>query len=330
MPASNSSKLKLLTLMQLLYDKTDDFHGLSMAKITEELAVRGIDAERKGLYRDIEALREHGMRIAKRRQDGEVVYAVEGRAFSLEEMIWLVDAVQSCPSLTEEITDALIERVKALASESQRKMLARRVDVPGRVKMRNESVLDNLDMLQQCLRKGKEALFRYFQIGPDGKREYRYEGGAYRVTPVRIVYSGTFYYLVAWNDNWEDFQTFRVDRMEDVAVGDGDATRNRRIAEYDPGQMEPIEFGMYGLGLVPVTLLLDADVVSMAYDKFGADATYYPTADGKCRVHAKVKAEAPFFGWAATFGNRMVIEKPKGVVDAYKQHLRECAERYGE
>ena len=38
MANENSTKRKLLTLMQLLYDKTDSFHGLSMAKIIEDPA----------------------------------------------------------------------------------------------------------------------------------------------------------------------------------------------------------------------------------------------------------------------------------------------------
>ena len=59
---------------------------------------------------------------------------------------------ESCPSLTDEMTGTLIAKGGPFASTSQREMLARRIDGPGRVKMRNESVLENLDVMQHAMR----------------------------------------------------------------------------------------------------------------------------------------------------------------------------------
>ena len=58
---AESQKLKLLYLMQMLYDETDDEHGLTTPELIEGLAERGIDAERKSVYRDIETLCSFGM-----------------------------------------------------------------------------------------------------------------------------------------------------------------------------------------------------------------------------------------------------------------------------
>ena len=54
-------KLKLLYLMRMLVDETDADQGLTMQQILEKLAEQGISAERKSIYRDIEALREFGL-----------------------------------------------------------------------------------------------------------------------------------------------------------------------------------------------------------------------------------------------------------------------------
>ena len=61
--AVNRQKLKLLYLMRMLEEETDAEQGLTMAQILERLEAQGITAERKGIYRDIEALREFGLDV---------------------------------------------------------------------------------------------------------------------------------------------------------------------------------------------------------------------------------------------------------------------------
>ena len=63
MASGSAQKLKVLHVMDILRTETDPEHGLTMPQLIERLAARGVDAERKGIYRDIETLREFGMDI---------------------------------------------------------------------------------------------------------------------------------------------------------------------------------------------------------------------------------------------------------------------------
>ena len=63
MSARFNQKIKLLYVMSIMLDKTDEEHGISMSEILEELSHYGVDAERKSIYDDIEALRSYGMEI---------------------------------------------------------------------------------------------------------------------------------------------------------------------------------------------------------------------------------------------------------------------------
>ena len=77
--AVNRQKLKLLYLMRMLEEETDAEQGLTMAQILERLEAQGITAERKGIYRDIEAharVRLGRARLPARRP---VEYALERR-----------------------------------------------------------------------------------------------------------------------------------------------------------------------------------------------------------------------------------------------------------
>lgn len=58
-----NQKLKLMRLMQIMMEQTDDNHSLTMEQILMELRKYGIAAERKSIYADIEALRLYGIDI---------------------------------------------------------------------------------------------------------------------------------------------------------------------------------------------------------------------------------------------------------------------------
>ena len=49
MSKSTNQKRKLLCLMQILLEQTDEDHFLPLARLTELLAQQGIEAERKSL-----------------------------------------------------------------------------------------------------------------------------------------------------------------------------------------------------------------------------------------------------------------------------------------
>ena len=63
MAKSSNQKLKLLYLLQILQERTDDEHGLSMQEIIAGLASYGIEAERKSIYSDLELLEQFGVDI---------------------------------------------------------------------------------------------------------------------------------------------------------------------------------------------------------------------------------------------------------------------------
>ena len=63
MPKSTNQKRKILYLMQILLEQTDEDHFLSLSQLTALLAQRGIEAERKSLYDDLEQLRQFGIDV---------------------------------------------------------------------------------------------------------------------------------------------------------------------------------------------------------------------------------------------------------------------------
>ncbi|MBR1865491.1 MAG: WYL domain-containing protein, partial [Lachnospiraceae bacterium] len=76
MARGTNQKLKLLYLMKILLEKTDDAHSLTLAEILDELSMYDITAERKSIYTDFEALRLYGMDIISEQRGRKVYYHV--------------------------------------------------------------------------------------------------------------------------------------------------------------------------------------------------------------------------------------------------------------
>ena len=68
MPKSSNQKLKLIYLMKILLERTDETHSITMPEIIEALAAYDISAERKSLYNDIESLRVYGLDVIGTRE----------------------------------------------------------------------------------------------------------------------------------------------------------------------------------------------------------------------------------------------------------------------
>ena len=65
--AKEISKERLLALLKILFEQTDDQQGLTMEEILSALEDAGISAERKALYRDFDALCKAGIEVSRLR-----------------------------------------------------------------------------------------------------------------------------------------------------------------------------------------------------------------------------------------------------------------------
>lgn len=79
MARAANQKLKILYILKLL-ERSDETHAVTMKEILGELSAHGIQAERKRIYDDLEALRRFGYPIvAKRGRMAGYYLAAEGR-----------------------------------------------------------------------------------------------------------------------------------------------------------------------------------------------------------------------------------------------------------
>lgn len=315
------AKLKTLYVMRILQDETDADHGLSLREIIERLGDYGIQAERKGLYSDIQTLREFGLDI-QTFQRNPVQYAIVRRDFTLSELMLLVDAVESCKFLTKRQSRALTTNLKLLASDHERALLDRRIHVPGRITSKTDSVFGSIDALHDAMRRKLKVEFMYYKYGLDGKRFATHDGKPHLVTPLGITFANGYYYLTAWNDDHECMTEYRIDRVEKLRVSDERATKNEQITHHEfEGDGHEL-FGRFVGDPVTATLLVNGDKAEIIMDRFGDAAEWYAQDDGTAKIVVKVPKSEPFFGWITGLGGTVRIHGPKSLLNEYRDYLR--------
>ena len=328
MAGSSKQKLKLLYIYRMLEQETDAKHGLSMADILQRLADEGIYAERKGIYRDLDVLRSFGLTI-NTIQRMPVEYTLERTGLSLPEIMLLVDAVQSSKFLTQRTSDKLVNRIRELANVREREQLVKAVHVDGRIKSQNESVFHNVDTIHEAIRSKRKIQFMYFKYDGAMNRTAQHGGKPYVLTPVQLVFSDGFYYLVTWSDKHEGFANYRVDRMRLLQVVDEPATRNERIANYGYEDFAYQSFGMFDGPIAKAKLHVRADAMDIVVDRFGRDVPVFTHEDGSADVSVTVRKSAQFFGWLAGMDGAIDLAGPKALVNEYHAWLKKLADGAG-
>ena len=158
--AVQNQKKKLLSLMQILKERTDENHLMSAADLCNALEEYGITAERKSIYSDIEALQDYGMDIVQKKGTNSGYY-VASREFELAELKLLVDAAQASKFITKKKTEELIKKLEGLTSRYEARQLQRDVYIYNRTKAQNETIFYNVDYVHDAMNANVQIRFQY-------------------------------------------------------------------------------------------------------------------------------------------------------------------------
>ena len=267
MPRSENQKLKLLYLKQFFEEKTDEDHPATMPEILAYLHARGVEAERKSIYTDFDALSDFGMDV--RKDERGKSYQWLDREFELPEVKLIIDSVASSKFLSEKKSDALIKKLGTLCSEHQRKELRRQVRVMGRAKSMNNSVLINVDQLHAAIAANTTVRFKYFHYNLKIERVYSRKGEVYEVSPWALLYDNDNYYLYAFVD--DDFRIYRVDRMASVEQGKNRRQGKEQFEKKDMAAYSKSTFGMFNGQEERVEMVFHNRMMDVVIDKFGKE-----------------------------------------------------------
>lgn len=327
MARSQKQKLKLLYLMQYLTQHSDEAHPVGIAQMAEMLAERGILAERKSLYADLEALREFGLDVVQTR--GKTVgYYVGTRDFELPELKLLVDSVQSSKFITQRKTLSLIRKIESLASVHDAAALQRQVYVRNRVKSMNESVYYNVDEISSAITADRKIRFLYFEYTVKKERRYRHDGAFYEVSPYALMWDDENYYMLAYDAQTASIRHYRVDKMAQISTLESFRDGKDAFRKVDMSAYSKKVFGMFAGEAETVRLRFSNHLAGAVIDRFGRDVMLIREDDEHFSVSIEAVVSPQFYAWVFGFGAEAEILSPAKVREGMAEMAREVTEQY--
>lgn len=320
MAKSAGQKLKLLYIIKLLTENTDENHPASTADIIAYLDANGIHSERKSIYDDIEKLCDFGYDIVQVHSRLGGGYYMASREFELAELKLLVDAVQSSRFITSRKSRSLIKKLELLAGKQDAGKLQRQVYVAGRIKTENESIYYNIDNIHRAIQENRQISFQYLDWNLNKELVPRV-GGKRKVSPWALIWREENYYLAAYDSVDGIMKHYRVDKMGHVDVLKDEREGLEQFEMVDPAVYTNLTFGMFNGDEETVTLQFPNRLIGVVLDRFGREADIRPMTDRVFRIRVRVAVSGQFFGWLAGIGREAVIVSPAAVKEQYQGWL---------
>lgn len=318
-------KSRILYLYRLLYEQTDENHGLTMSQIISALGGLGIKASRKAIYGDVRALEDFGVDVQLEEKGSASSYKVLSRKFELPELTALADYVISSHFFTAKKSSALIKKLGSLCSVHDAKQLDTHTISADSSAEYNENILYNIDAIHRAIAHKKQISFSYFQYSFDYKlaRPQKENRGTHTCSPIALTWNDGKYYLIAYYPKYKGISHFRVDKMESAVILPDNAEKGSR--DFKLSEYMKSTFSMFSGSLVDVTMRFENSLMNAVIDRFGK---INPVHDGrghfKFTVPVRVsagKAPTAFFGWLFQFGTAAQIISPAYVRDEYFRML---------
>ncbi len=322
MAKSSGQKLKLLYIIKMLEENTDENHVMSTSEIIERLDAQGIHSERKSIYDDIEKLCDFGYDIIAVHSRLGGGYYMGSREFELPELKLLVDAVQSSRFITTKKSRELIKKLERKAGKHDAGKLQRQVYVAGRIKTENESIYYNIDNIHRAIQENLQITFTYMDWNQKKELVPR-ANGEKRVSPWALIWREENYYLAAFDSEDQKIKHYRVDKMGQVQLFKEAREGVEQFSTIDITAYTNQTFGMFGGEEEIITLQFPNRLVGVVLDRFGKDIDLRPMDKETFRVRARVAVSGQFFGWLAGIGREAEIVAPAAVKEQYHEWLRE-------
>ncbi len=323
MAIDNYRKVKLIKLLELLRQHTDEQHPMTTNQICGRMEAMGIPCDRRIVTQDVAVLNELGYEVLSTMVSHEKAYFVEDRNFSLPELKILIDAVHASSFITEKKSQELIEKLAALAGSHRAEVLKRNMVCFNTRKHSNEKILYTIDTLEEAILAKKKVIFLYFDLDEKGQRVYRRDGHHYVVEPVALVFNEDNYYMTCYSSRHDSTSNYRVDRMDGVKIIEEPCCEKAIALRDDVAAYTEQAFKMFGGQLEDVVLEFHRRLIGVVHDKFGESVKMLPSGESTCIATVKVRISPTFWGWLFQFAGQMRILSPASLVEQYREYARQ-------
>lgn len=318
----NDNRRRILDIMKLLFEKTDEDHWITTEQIRDELEQMGYERpNRKTIDPNIQFLiEEMGLDIEKERGVSNRYRWVD-RDFELAELKLLVDAVQSSRFISDGRSREIIRKLKGLTSEALGNQLDRKVITPSSFKRENSSVLYSIDAINEAIRDRKKIVFQMVDYDVDMNEVLRYGGRVHEVSPYALIWNNDYYYMLGTPSGEDKVRPYRVDRMKKTEVTE--LVQDAQPRDFKPEKYSSRVFDMFGGEPAEIRLECQPYIMNYLVDRFGKEfKVLEKREDGSFVADVVVEASPTFFSWVFQFGGDAKIIGPDKTCEEFMKLIK--------
>ncbi len=339
MPKTENQKLKALYIAKYLMEFSDENHAFTATDISQYLEdEHGITAERRSIYRDLEALKEVFDFDIESTPGGK--FRLNSRQFEFDDIRLLAECVDAAKFISNAKAKELVSMLSELCSIYQAEQLERETFVCNRAKTTQKGILNIISTIRGAMVRQRDGMphtpqkitFKYMKYTIDDVHTQveRRKGERYKVSPYQLLINDGNYYLLAFDDHFKDMRTYRIDRMKDVRVIEEPREGEDAFLEMDMETYTKRVFSMFDGKEERISIRFINPLLDTAIERFGTsgDVLYSPADERHFVVSAKVEISDLFFGWLCGFGKKVKIISPDHIAEKYKAYLDKISSMY--
>lgn len=346
----NERKYLHFLIVGILKAETDRKHTMTQAQLMRALREAGLEVNRTTLERavaDLIAMQEYS-RIhyageaaeAESEEDEDKRPYYTGlwyeQEFSDAELKWVIDGTLYSRNVPHADRDELIGKLVSLGGKSFRERNSmkkiRRLSPEEPV---NPELFENIEKISLAIEKGCKikAVYNYmnekFELEPAGGWGHYHQ----LLNPYALVMRGGFYYLVCNNNKYDDLTHYRVDRMTDILVLEGESAKPvRELAPFKNKSWDLREYMEQNINMAfgepeRITFLADRKMVPAVIDSFGRGVEFREAGAGQveCVVHVPA---FDMLNWALQNCASVRVTAPETLVNRIEKTLRKALDCY--
>lgn len=331
MKENKTRRIRILALYELLHENSDEEHPLSTQELMELLEKQGVPSSKKTIYRDLSALREHGVDILFTRKPKNGFF-LASRCFEPPEVRLLMDAVQAAPFLTKRKTKVLMQKLSGLMSRGQAAQTAGKTQMNLRPKFENEEIYYVIDAVNRAIAEKKKILFLYRHYVIRGTQIVQDEGRRFLISPYALIWDNDRYYLAGNYEKYDDISVYRLDRMKHVELSGQNARPFQEVSEYrdhfDAADYAVKTFHLYHGDLQTVVLRCKDRALEPLLDQFGNEFDLFDGCEDTFSVRVNVLVGEGFIEWLLQYGDRISVLSPQALREQVAERVRQIEKEY--
>lgn len=314
MPNVSEKKLKLLYIAQLLLEKTDEDHAVTLPQMLEMLEAKGIPAERKSLYDDLETLRRFGFSI-ETRKSRTFAYYLSQRTFSPGDVALLAEAVRQAPGLSPRKVSQLLKKLGTLCSQYQAQALLSGGPVeepPAQEETVPEPAAPSPEeLLHRAIQRGVQVAFQAvtWELSSTGMALRQEE--AVTASPWWLYCQDGALWLLATDTATGQARRFPLRQVSQVRL----LPQAREGEEFLPA-------------VEKFTLEFPQELLPQVASRFDGALALEHLGKTRLRATGKAPLDGEFFGWLFSMGNAVRLTSPKAAAEQLREQAKAVGKAY--